>query len=557
MAKKYVIGIDYGTDSVRSVVVDTTNGNIEGTSVFDYPRWKKGLYCDPSSNRFRQHPLDYIEGLEQSVKGALKGLSAEVIKNISGITVDTTGSTPVAVDKEGVPLSMKPGFENDPDAMFVLWKDHTSVIEAAEINGLARSWGGTDYTKYEGGIYSSEWFWAKILHVLRNSIKVRENAFSWVEHCDWIPALLTGNTDPLKLKRGRCSAGHKAMWHEEFNGLPDEKFLVMLDPLLKGLREHLYRETYTCDVSVGTISSEWSAKLGIPGDVKVGAGAFDAHLGAVGGEIQPYQLIKVMGTSTCDMIVAPLEKGGGRLVAGICGQVDGSIIPGMLGLEAGQSAFGDIYAWFGKLLLWPVDEIIAKMSWLDDASKERIQKESAGSIIAELSLQAESIPEEETAIVALDWLNGRRTPDADQSLKGAIAGLTLGSDAPRIFKALVEATAFGSRMINERFISEGVRIDGVIAIGGVAKKNPYVMQIVSDVLNMPIKVASSDQTCALGSAMAASVVAGIYKDIPAAQKAMGGGFEKEYKPNPGRAKKYNALFEKYKKLGLFIETKLK
>jgi L-ribulokinase len=556
MSKKYVIGIDYGTDSVRSVVVDTTDGKIAGTSVFDYPRWKTGLYCDPSSNQFRQHPLDYIEGLEQSVKGAIKGLKGEVINNIVGITVDTTGSTPVAVDKDGVPLSMKAGFENDPDAMFVLWKDHTAVREAAEINELARSWGGTDFTKFEGGIYSSEWFWSKILHVLRNSERVRKNAFSWVEHCDWIPALLTGNTDPLKIKRGRCSAGHKAMWHEEFNGLPDEKFLVKLDPLLKGLRAHLYRDTYTCDVSVGTISAEWAAKLGIPRDVKIGAGAFDAHLGAVGGEIQPYQLIKVMGTSTCDMIVAPMKKSGEKLVAGICGQVDGSIIPGMLGLEAGQSAFGDIYAWFGKLLLWPVNEIIDKMTWLDSKSKERINRESADRIIAELSRQAELISEE-TALVALDWMNGRRTPDADQSLKGAIAGLTLGSDAPRIFKALVEATAFGSRMINERFISEGVRIDGVIAIGGVAKKNPFVMQIVSDVLNMPIKVATSDQTCALGSAMAASVVAGVHKDIPSAQKAMGGGFEKEYKPNRASAKRYNELFEKYKKLGSFVETKLK
>jgi L-ribulokinase len=556
MQKKYVIGIDYGTDSVRSVVVDTTNGKIAGTSVFEYPRWKKGLYCDPSSNRFRQHPLDYIEGLEESVKGALKGLNSEIVNNIAGITVDTTGSTPVAVDKDGIPLSMKPGFENDPDAMFVLWKDHTAVREAAEINDLARSWGGTDFTKYEGGIYSSEWFWAKILHVLRSSEKVRESAFSWVEHCDWIPALLTGGTDPLKLKRGRCSAGHKAMWHEEFDGLPDEEFLVKLDPLLKGLREHLYRETYTCEVPAGIISSEWATRLGVPDNVKVGAGAFDAHLGAVGGEIQPFQLVKVMGTSTCDMIVAPIDKSGEKLVAGICGQVDGSIIPGMLGLEAGQSAFGDIYAWFGKLLLWPVNEIIANMNWLDEPSKERITRESADRIIAELSRQAESIPEGESALVALDWLNGRRTPDADQSLKGAIAGLTLGSDAPRIFKALVEATAFGSRMINERFISEGVRIDGVIAIGGVAKKNPYVMQIVSDVLNMPIKVACSDQTCALGSAMAAAVVAGVYKDIPTAQKAMGGGFEKEYIPNPARAKRYNELFEKYKKLGLFIENKL-
>jgi L-ribulokinase len=556
MSKKYVIGIDYGTDSVRSVVVDTSNGNIIGTSVFEYPRWKKGLYCDPASNSFRQHPLDYIEGLEQSVMGALKGLNKEIVDNIAGITVDTTGSTPVAVDNKGVPLSMKPGFENDPDAMFILWKDHTAVKEAAEINEKAKSWGGVDFTKYEGGIYSSEWFWAKILHVLRSSKKVRENAFSWVEHCDWIPALLTGNTDPINLKRGRCSAGHKAMWHEDFNGLPDEKFLAKLDPVLEGVRERLYSETYTCDVAVGTISSEWAQKLGIAENVKVGAGAFDAHLGAVGGEVRPYHLVKVMGTSTCDMLVSPMNEVGDKLVAGICGQVDGSIVPGMLGLEAGQSAFGDIYAWFSRLLLWPVNEIIAKMDWLDQKSKDKIISETSDRIIAELSKQAGSIPDEETALIALDWLNGRRTPDANQALKGAIAGLSLGSDAPRIFKALVEATAFGSKMINDRFISEGVRIDGVIAIGGVAKKNPYVMQIVSDVLNMPIKVAASDQTCALGSAMAASVVAGIYKNIPEAQKAMGGGFEKEYKPDPARAKKYEKIFKEYKKLGAFIESQM-
>lgn len=557
MSVKYVIGIDYGTDSVRSVVVNASNGKIEGTSVFEYPRWKKGLYCDPAANMFRQHPLDYLEGLESTVKGALKGLDRSIIDNIAGITVDTTGSTPIAVDSEGTPLSMKDGFRDDPDAMFVLWKDHTAVKEAAEINDLARSWGGTDFTKFEGGIYSSEWFWAKILHVLRSSPKVREKAFSWVEHCDWIPAVLTGNTNPLTLIRGRCSAGHKAMWHKDFGGLPDEKFLTSLDPVLSGLRSRLYSETYTCDVAAGTISQEWAARLGIPKDVMIGAGAFDAHLGAVGGEIQPYQLIKVMGTSTCDMLVAPIDQKGEKLVAGICGQVDGSIIPGMLGLEAGQSAFGDIYAWFSKLLMWPLNEITAKAKWLDENTKERLIAEVSETVIAELSRQAELISPEESTVIAVDWMNGRRTPDADQSLKGAIAGLTLGSDAPRIFRALVEATAFGSRMINERFISEGARIDGVIAIGGVAKKNPFVMQIVSDVLNMPIKVAKSDQTCALGSAMAAAVVAGIYKDIAAAQKAMGGGFEKEYKPDPDRAAVYNRLFEKYRKMGSFIENQLK
>lgn len=556
MTDKYVIGLDYGTDSVRAVVVNTANGEMAGTSVFEYPRWKQGLYCDPASNRFRQHPLDYIEGMETTVREALKGLPREIIDNIAGITVDTTGSTPVAVDRRGVPLSLKPGFEDNPDAMFVLWKDHTAIKEAAEINEVSKTWGGTDFTMYSGGVYSSEWFWAKILHVLRSNEKVRENAFSWVEHCDWIPALLTGNTDPLKLKRSRCAAGHKAMWHKDFNGLPPEEFLVRVDPLLSGLRDRLFTETYTCDVSAGFISEEWSRRLGLPSGVRIGAGAFDAHLGAIGGEIKPYHLVKVMGTSTCDMLVAHMSEAGDKLVAGICGQVDGSIIPGMLGLEAGQSAFGDVYAWFGKLLLWPVEEIISTMSWLDENSRERIREETSERIIAELTRKAEQLPDEETALVALDWLNGRRTPFASQELKGAIAGLSLGSDAPRIFKSLVEATAFGSKMINDRFIEEGVRIDGVIAIGGVARKNPWVMQIVTDVLNKPISVASSDQTCALGSAMAASVMAGIHPDFESAREAMGGGFEKEYRPDPVKARKYDELYLRYKKLGAFIEDEL-
>jgi L-ribulokinase len=388
---------------------------------------------------------------------------------------------------------------------------------------------------------------------MRSSEKVKNNAFSWVEHCDWIPALLAGNTDPLRLRRSRCAAGHKAMWHEAFGGLPDEKFLVKLDPVLKGVREKLFSETYTSDTLVGTISAGWSKRLGLPAGVKIGAGTFDAHSGAVGGEIKPYYLVKVMGTSTCDMMVSPYNEVKDKLVAGICGQVDGSIVPGMIGLEAGQSAFGDIYAWFSKLLMWPIEEVVASMSWLDEATKNRLREETSAKMISELSRKAEALPPEETAIIALDWMNGRRTPDANQELKGAITGLTLGSDAPRIFRALVEATAFGSRMINERFISEGIRIDGVIAIGGVAKKNPFVMQIVADVLNMPIMVASSEQTCALGSAMAAAVMAGVHKDMGAAQAAMGGGFEKEYHPDRNRAAKYDVLFRKYKALGKFIE----
>lgn len=343
------------------------------------------------------------------------------------------------------------------------------------------------------------------------------------------------------------------MWHEAFGGLPSEEFLVALDPLLSGLRDRLYKETFTCDVSAGALTKEWAEKLGLSANVVVGVGAFDAHLGAVGAEIEPYYLSKVMGTSTCDMLIAPMDEVGDKLVNGICGQVDGSIIPGMMGLEAGQSAFGDIYAWFKRVLEWPLENILAESTLLDEQTKQKVIQETSDKIIAKLSEEAAKIPIGESGIVALDWMNGRRTPDANQNLKGAIAGLNLGSDAPRIFRALVEATAFGSRAINDRFIAEGVRIDGVIALGGVAKKSPLVMQIVADVLDMPIKVARSEQACALGSAMAAAVVAGVYKNTSEAQAKMGGGIETEYHPIPENVEKYKVLYEKYKKFGKFIE----
>ncbi|HKL31812.1 MAG TPA: ribulokinase [Tangfeifania sp.] len=549
---KYTIGLDYGTDSVRSLIVNTETGEEVATAVFNYPRWEEGKYCNAPKNQFRQHPKDYLEGLEYTIKEALKQAPEGVAENVAGISVDTTGSTPVAVDEKGTPLSLTGGFEENPNAMFVLWKDHTAVKEADEINELARKW-EVDFTKYEGGIYSSEWFWAKVLHVIRKDPGVFRAAYSWVEHCDWIPALLTGNTNPKTLKRSRCAAGHKAMWHEAFGGLPSEEFLTALDPMLAGLRERLFKETFTCDVSAGTVSKEWAEKLGLPENVVIGVGAFDAHLGAVGAEIEPYYLSKVMGTSTCDMLVAPMDEVGDKLVNGICGQVDGSIMPGMLGLEAGQSAFGDIYAWFKSVLEWPLKNILANSELVDEETKQKLIVETSDKIIAELSEAASKIPIEESGVVALDWMNGRRTPDANQNLKGAIAGLNLGSDAPRIFRALVEATAFGSKAINDRFIEEGVRIDGVIALGGVAKKSPFVMQVVADVLDMPIKVARSEQACALGSAMAASVAAGIYANTSEAQKNMGGGIETEYHPVPENVEKYKALYEKYKKFGKFIE----
>jgi L-ribulokinase len=552
---KYTIGLDYGSDSVRSLIVDVETGKEMASAVFEYPRWKKGMYCDAPNNQFRQHPLDYLEGLEYTIVEALKQAPAGVAENVVGISVDTTGSTPVAVDEKGTPLALTAGFEENPNAMFVLWKDHTAVKEADEINEISKKW-DIDFTKYEGGIYSSEWFWAKLLHVIREDAGVYRAAYSWVEHCDWISAVLTGNVNPKTMKRSRCAAGHKAMWHEAFGGLPSEEYLTALDPMLAGLKDRLFKETFTCDVSAGTITEEWAEKLGLPKDVVIGVGAFDAHLGAVGAQIEPYYLSKVMGTSTCDMLIAPLEEVGDKLVKGICGQVDGSVVPGMLGLEAGQSAFGDIYAWFRRLIEWPMKNILVDSDLIDEATKQKLIDETSGKIIAKLSEEAEKLPIGESGIVALDWMNGRRTPDANQNLKGAIMGLNLGSDAPRIFRALVEATAFGAKAINDRFISEGIRIDGVIALGGVAKKSRLVMQIVADVLGMPIKVARSEQACALGTAMAAAVAAGVYASLGEAQEKMGGGFEKVYEPIPENVEKYKALYDQYQSLGKFIEFDL-
>lgn len=554
--EKYVIGLDYGSDSVRSLIVNVQSGEEVASEVYYYRRWKDGKYCDSVNNRFRQHPLDYLEGLELTITGALKNCPEGTAENVIGIAVDTTGSTPVAVNKQGTPLALTPEFAENPNAMFVLWKDHTAVKEAAEINKTAHNGAGEDFTKYVGGIYSSEWFFAKILHILREDEKVRENAFSWVEHCDWIPALLTGNTDPLTMKRSRCSAGHKAMWHPDFNGLPSKEFLTAIDPLLKGIRDNLFSETYTSDVSAGNLTEEWAEKLGLSTEVAVAVGAFDAHMGAVGGEIESYTLSKVMGTSTCDMIVAPMKEMEGKLIRGICGQVDGSIIPGMLGMEAGQSAFGDVYEWFRKILLWPVNNILLETNLVDQQTKEKLAAEIAGQIIPVLSGKAVQIPIDESAPVALDWINGRRTPDANQLLKGAIAGINMGTGAPRIFKALVEATAFGAKKIVDRFVNEGVNIKQVIALGGVAKKNSFVMQVVADVLNMKIKVARSEQTCALGAAMFAAVAAGVYPKVEDAIKAMGSGFETEYNPIADNATKYKALYEKYSKLGELIENEL-
>ncbi|MBE3126983.1 MAG: ribulokinase, partial [Candidatus Atribacteria bacterium] len=516
-----------------------------------FKRWAEGRYCNPNKNQFRQHPLDHIESLEESVAGALKKVPMDIKDNVIGIGVDTTGSTAGPVDKNGIALALKEEFADNPNAMFVMWKDHTTVEEADLINKVARSWGGEDYTKYEGGVYSSEWFWSKILHILIEDNKVREGAFSWVEHADWIPAVLTGNIDPMKIKRSRCAAGHKAMWHASWGGLPPEDFLERISPLLSGLRDRLYTKTYTSDNTAGGLTAEWAARLGLKEGIPVSVGAYDSHMGAVGAGVSPGTFVKIIGTSCCDITVSPKNEIGEKLVAGICGQVDGSVIPGMIGLEAGQSAYGDIYAWFRDLLSWPLENLLSSA-----LSKKEIKK-AVDSIIPGLTEAASKINPGESSLIALDWLNGRRTPYADQKLKGAILGITLGTNAPRLFRALIEATAFGAKAIIKRFNEENITINQVVAIGGVPKKSPLVMQILSDMLNMPVKVTKSEQAVALGAAIFGAVVAGTYRSVEEAQKNMGSGFETTYYPDKEKAFIYNTLYAKYKKLGNILEDELR
>lgn len=552
--KSYVIGLDYGTDSVRAVLVDSKNGKELASDVYHYPRWKEQKYCNPSVNQFRQHPLDHIEGLEKTIKGVVtkSGIEGAAVK---GICIDTTGSSPIAVTKEGVPLALVDGFEENPNAMMVLWKDHTAIEEANEINELARNWGGEDYTKYEGGIYSSEWFWAKIAHVIREDEAVKKAAYSWMEHCDLMTFLLLDNQDLASFKRSRCAAGHKAMWHESWGGLPSKDFLDRLDPYLGQLRGRLYNNTYTSDEVAGNLSQEWAQKLGLSTNCVVAVGIFDAHSGAVGAKIDKHTLVRVMGTSTCDIIVSSKENVGEKAVRGICGQVDGSVIPQMIGLEAGQSAFGDVLAWFKNVLSWPVENLILTSNILSEEQKEQLKAEAEENFIRKLSEEAEKIDVSESIPIALDWINGRRTPDANQELKSAISNLSLGTKAPHIFKALINAICFGSKEIVDRFEEEGVKINSVIGIGGVARKSPFIMQTLANVLNMPIKVASSDEAPALGAAIYAAVAAGLYPNVIEASKTLGSDFEAEYHPKQEEVKVYAELMQEYKELGAFVENK--
>ena len=531
MAKSYTIGLDYGTNSVRAVLVDVADGNELATSVWDYRRGDAGVIIDEKNpNLARQHPQDYIDGTEAAIRNVLEqgkkqGVSAE---EVIGLGVDTTGSTPLPLREDGTPLAFVDGFTENPNAMAWLWKDHTSVAEAEEITEQGRKHRPEYLGKY-GGIYSSEWYWAKILHCVRVDRAVFDAAYTWVEIADWIPAILSGISNPDEIRRGICASGHKAMYNPQW-GFPDEEFLKLLDPALLEVRNTLPSKIYDVRDVAGYLSKEWAESTGLSAGIPVAVGAFDAHLGGVGSGIKPGTLVKIIGTSTCDMMVAPEDQDLPD-IPGLAGIVPGSILPGHFGLEAGQSAVGDIFNWY--------------VQYMQPGGERKGSHEA-------LTAEAEKLRPGESGLLALDWSNGNRSVLVDQRLTGSLFGLSLHTTPAEMYRAFVEATAFGARVIMERFEEYGQKVEDIINCGGISVKNPMVMQIYADVMNRRLSISRSTQTPALGSAIAGAVVAGSdkggYPDYETAMDRMTGLLDTYFEPKPENVAIYERLYQLYKRL---------
>lgn len=531
--ERYAMGLDFGTNSCRSLIVNLGSGREVASHVFDYPSGDRGiLISDRDPNLARQNPADYLAGLEAvMVQAIVKARDAEhgfEPERIIGIGVDTTGSTPIPVDRDGTPLALTPRFRDNPDAAAWLWKDHTSHAEARLITMRARDV-RPHYLATCGGTYSSEWFWSKIWHCLRQSPDVYKAAYSFVELCDWIPAVLGAAGDPRTWRRSACAAGHKALFARTWGGLPDATFLAALDPALAGLRERLFTTVFTSDIRAYGLSASWAARTGMRQGTAVAVGGLDAHMGAVGAGCAEGVLVKILGTSACDLMVA--ERGGHVCgIPGVCGIAEGSVLPGYFGIEAGQSAVGDLFLWFVTHLT---------PACYGDTPDEKFAK---------LNREAARLSPGQSGLLALDWNNGNRCVLADPRLTGLVLGQTLQTSAAEVYRALIEATAFGSRMILDRVREYGVAVRRIRVCGGLAVKNPFLMRIYADVLETPLEVAASDQTCALGAALYGAVAAGGFPDAAAAQTAVCRPARTCYEPQAAHRSRYGQLFALYKRL---------
>jgi L-ribulokinase len=527
----YTLGIDYGTNSVRALIVDVQSGRELAAAVVNYPSGKEGILLDPRDHQLaRQHPGDYLFGLETSVRAAIEKAAEDPAfsaRHIIGIGVDSTGSSPMPVDADNIPLALSAKWASNLAAQCWLWKDHTSHREAAEITAIAAKL-RPQYIAKCGNTYSSEWFWSKIWHCLKVAPDVFDAAYSWVELADFIPSVLAGVTDPKKITRGVCCAGHKALYSDEWNGLPDKEFLAALDPRLAPLRDRLYDKAYDATTPAGFLSEEWSEKLALPVGIPIAIGEMDVHYGAIGSGVEEGVLVKVIGTSTCDCAVVSATSKVAD-IPGICGIVKGAILPGFYGVEAGQSAVGDIFKW-----------------WVEGVLK------GDAKLHAELTAEAAAAKPGASGLVALDWNNGNRTILVNPMLSGLLIGQTLYTTRAEIYRALIEATAFGARAIIERIREYGVSVNRIVCSGGIAEKNALLMQIYADVIGCTMQVSGSSQTCALGSAVSAAVIAGKdrggYTDFKTAQAAMTSLRDIQYVPNPASKAVYDQLYAIYRTL---------
>lgn len=523
----FTIGLDYGTNSARAVVVDCADGREIGTAVVDYPSGHQGILLNPADHHLaRQNPADYWFVLEQATVRALEAACmAEpnfTADQVIGIGMDGTGSSPIPVDQSNVPIASKSEFASNLNAQCWLWKDHTGIPEAAAITETAARM-RPQYLAKIGGTYSSEWFWAKVWHCLKVDLAVFDAAYSWVELADFVPAILAGVTDPKAIQRGVCMAGHKALYAEDWDGLPDKEFLTALDPKLADLRDRLFEKAHDASSIAGHLCAEWAEKLGLPVGIPIAIGEMDVHYGAIGCGVDEGTLVKVIGTSTCDCAVVSAEKSVAD-IPGICGIVKGAILPGYFGVEAGQSAVGDIFKWFVEVVLGDV------------------------SLHGSLTDAAAALKPGQSGLLALDWNNGNRTILVDQSLTGLLLGQTLYTTQAEIYRALIEATAFGARAIVDRIREYGVPVERIVCSGGIAEKNPLLMQIYADVTGCEMRVSRSSQACALGSAIGAAVIAGAHPDFKSAQAAMTGLKEIRFRPIPENQAIYQKLYDLYREL---------
>lgn len=527
----FTIGLDFGTNSVRAVVVDCVCGVMVGTDVSAYASGEHGVIVDTREPHLaRQNPADYLAGLSDATRAALAeaerapGFSRE---RVIGIGVDTTGSTPLPVDARARPLALDPKWCGNPAAHAWLWKDHTSAAEAASITSIAREH-APEYLSPIGGVYSSEWFWSKIWRCLKVAPDVFEAAASWAELADYIPAVLAGVDDARAIRRSVCAAGHKAMYSPAWGGLPSKEFLARLDPRLADLRDRLFDEAHAADGPAGALCAEWAGTLGLREGIPIAMGAFDAHYGAVGACVSPGTLVKIIGTSTCDIAIAPAAEPLAD-VPGICGIVNGSVMPGFYGVEAGQSAVGDLLGWW-------VERVCDGDEALHDHLSDDAARLCAG----------------QSGLLALDWNNGNRTILVDTRLTGLLLGQTLHTTRAEVYRALIEATAFGARAIIERLTEHGLAIERVVCCGGIAAKNDLFLQIYADVLGRPMLLAGSRQTPALGAAVAAAVAAGEeaggYDAFAEAQACMTSLKQERFTPDPAASSVYDELYAMYREL---------